>query len=75
MIRTYVPLKQVAGLKKKYALQPSATPNVILRVVEGVWPFEKAASIAPAVVVGLDLFESDDARLRRAGQKLLRRQR
>ena len=74
-LEAYVPIKQVAGLKKKYALQPSATPNVILRVVEGVWPFEEGATVAPATVVGLDLLESDDARLRRAGQVLLRRQR
>jgi hypothetical protein len=62
-------------LQKKYALQPNPKPNVILRVVEGVWPFEEGTTVAPAMVVGVDLIESDDPRLRRAGQWLLRRPR
>lgn len=75
MLDGYLPAKRLAPLVKKYALQPSPKPNLILRVVQGTWPFEAGIAMAPAVVVGLDLFESDDPRLRRAGRELLRRAR
>jgi len=74
MIDAYLPAKLLQRLKKKYALQPSPRPNVILRAIEGVWPFEEGTSFALTAVVGVDLLESDDARLQRAGQEILRRQ-
>jgi hypothetical protein len=74
VLDAYLPARLLQRLKKDYALQPSPRPNVILRAIDGVWPFEKGATFAPAVVVGVDLLESDDARLHRAGHELLRRQ-
>lgn len=68
----YLPAKLLPRLKKRYALQESSRPNVILRVVDGLWPFAKGIAFAPAAVVGVDLLESDDARLQRAGRELLR---
>jgi excisionase family DNA binding protein len=69
----YLLEKGFAPLVKRYALEPSDRPNLILRVVAGVWPFEFADTVAPAPVVGVDLIESDDPRSRRAGEELLRR--
>ena len=67
----YAPARNIPLLRKRYALQPSSRPNLILRVVEEPWPFEASLTVAPRVVVGLDLFESVDERLRRAGRHLL----
>jgi excisionase family DNA binding protein len=74
VLDAYLPAKLLQRLKKKYTLQSSPRPNVTLRVIDGLWPFEDGTTLAPAVVVGVDLIESDDARLQRAGQELLRRQ-
>lgn len=71
-VDAYVPTRVLRRLQKTYALQPSSRHNVTLRVIDGVWPFGSGMAIAPAVVVGLDLLESDDARLQRAGRVLLR---
>jgi hypothetical protein len=46
-----VPAHRVAGLKKKYTLQPSSTPNVSLRVVEGDWPFDRGAGEPLAIAI------------------------
>ena len=74
VIDAYLPAKLQQRLKKKYALQPSQRPNVILRAIDDLWPFDAGTTVAPAAVVGVDLLEFDDARLQRAGQDLLRRQ-
>ena len=67
----YTPAAALDVLKTTYALQPGLRPNLLARVVEPIWPFDASAAQAPAVVVGLDLFESDDPRLQRAGRELL----
>ncbi|MBN2493648.1 MAG: helix-turn-helix domain-containing protein [Deltaproteobacteria bacterium] len=58
-------------LTRRYALQPSQRPNLLVRCVAELWPFEKGCRVAPAPVVGVDLLDSDDARTRRAGERLL----
>jgi excisionase family DNA binding protein len=73
LLDAYLPAKLLQRLKKKYVLQPSPRPNVVLRAIDGLWPFAEGATFAPAVVVGVDLLDSDDARLQRAGRELLRR--
>lgn len=74
MLDAYVEARLLPRLKNKYALQPGPRSNLTLRAIDGVWPFAAGAASPPPVVVGLDLLESDDARLQRAGQELLRRQ-
>jgi excisionase family DNA binding protein len=69
----YVRRKDLPGLLKRHTLEPSSRPNVVLRVVEGPWPFERGATVAPMAVVAADLLESADARERRAGAELLGR--
>jgi excisionase family DNA binding protein len=71
VLEAYVPSNRLSKLSAKYRLSPSDNPNVILRAVEGMWPFENA-SIAPPTVVAADLLEADDARSRRAAQQLAR---
>jgi excisionase family DNA binding protein len=70
-VEFYLPVNFLDRLSKKYALQPSDRPNLLIRVVGDLWPFEKNCSVAPASVVGVDLVDSDDARTRRAGLWLL----
>ena len=70
-VEIYVPEKFLQQLTKRYALQPSQRPNLLVRAVSDLWPFEKGCPAAPASVVGVDLLDSDDARTRRAGKRLL----
>ena len=69
----YIRRKDLPKLLKRHTLEPSSRPNVVLRAVEGPWPFEQGATVAPVAVVAADLLESDDARERRAGDQLLGR--
>jgi excisionase family DNA binding protein len=69
----YVRSRDLARLLKRHRLEPSSRPNVILRAVEGPWPFRRGGGSAPAAVVAVDLIESADARERRAGEGLLGR--
>ena len=69
----YVRKKDLPKLLKQHSLEPSSRPNVILRAVEGPWPFEPGATGAQVAVVAADLLESSDARERRAGEELLGR--
>jgi len=70
-VEVYLPEKFLQRLVKRYALQPSKRPNLLVRAVADLWPFEKGCPAAPAPVVGVDLLDSDDARTRRAGKLLL----
>ena len=72
-IEAYVSEKQVPQLKKKYFLELSSTPNVILHVVDGPWPFLPSAKVVPVAVAALDLIESGEERSHRAGEELLAR--
>ena len=71
LLEIYVSTESLLSLRSEYALQSHARPNLILRAVDKIWPFTKSVTSAPGAAVGLDLFESEDARLRRAGEKLL----
>jgi hypothetical protein len=48
--------------------------NVVLRVVDSLWPFENDERVVPALVVALDLTENADQRTQRAGRTLLARE-
>lgn len=67
----YASQEIMRGLNRRYALQASARPNLLVRVIAGLWPFAGRCSAAPVPVVGVDLLDSDDARTRRAGKALL----
>lgn len=69
-IDAYVPAESLTRLKRKYALEASDRPNVLLRSVEARWPFARAERVAPASAVAIDLLESEDQRARRAGEEL-----
>ena len=69
VFEAYVAGKRLPALQKKYLLEPSPTPNVILHVVDGTWPFEPDRTIAPQLIASLDLLDSDDDRTRRAALK------
>ena len=73
----YVRSSQVAGFVDCLALDAdSDRPNAHLRVVtDEHWPFGSDQRVAPAPVVAVDLFESEDERSRRAGRELLARRR
>ena len=71
-VEGYVAHKSMQKLKAVYGLTVAgSSPNVVLRVVDGFWPFAKNERIAPAVVVALDLLEHNDQRSNRAGKTLL----
>lgn len=72
-LEAYVSAERLTKLQRKYGFEPSASPNLVLHVVDDVWPFASSAKVAPAAVVALDLIESDDQRSRRAGEALLKR--
>lgn len=69
----YTSDNNLAKLRDRFALQISPRANVVLRAVQGLWPFAEGTSIAPVAVVAADLLESDDARERRAGEQLIRK--
>jgi len=71
-VEAYVRERDLKELVLRYALQSdSAKPNVLLRVVSGIWPFEEADHVASISVVGVDLSTSDEARTRREGLRIL----
>ncbi len=67
----YLPESFLPRFIKHYALQPSQRPNLMVRAVADLWPFEKGCPAAQASVVGVDLLDSDDTRTRRAGKRLV----
>ena len=72
-INAYVAQDALAKFVKRYGLQESQRPNVVLRVVPwaaGSWPL---ALIAPEAAVALDLLDSDDPRSGQLGKELLPR--
>jgi len=72
-IDAYVAHDALAKVVKRYGLQESQSPNVVLRVVPWAaasWPL---ARIAPKAAVALDLLESEDPRSGQLGKELLRR--
>ena len=72
LVEGYVARKSRQRLKSVYGLTVAgSSPNVVLHVVDGLWPFAKNERIAPAVVVALDLLEHNDQRSNRAGKTLL----
>lgn len=71
VLEAYVPADAVAVLTRRYALDKSAHPNVVLHAVDGRWPFDPDARIAPPLVAALDLLDGDDERTRRAGREYL----
>ncbi len=71
VLEGYVAADAAAALVERYALDKSAHPNVVLHAVEGRWPFDPGARVAPPLVAALDLLDGDDERTRRAGREYL----
>lgn len=69
----YIKAGRLADLKRRFALRDSELPNVTIRAVSEVWPFQKGERVAPPVVIGVDLLSSPEPRFRRAGKQLLDR--
>jgi hypothetical protein len=72
-VEGYVRLASVARFSKDFGLEkPSAgSGNVVLRVVDSLWPFDDGEKVVPPLVAALDLRESSDQRTQRAGRALL----
>jgi excisionase family DNA binding protein len=68
----YVAASDLDALVARHALWPSEEPNVVLRVVDGSWPFPPGARVASLAVVAIDLLEDDDPRAQAAGWAALR---
>lgn len=71
VLEAYVRGGAVERLKRRYHLQPSGDPNVILHVVDGRWPFDPERRVASRLAAVLDLLD-DDERSRRAARRALR---
>lgn len=71
VLEAYVPAKRLASLERRYHLQPSADPNVIFHVVDGLWPFERDQRVASRLAAVLDLLDDRDDRSQRAAQRAL----
>lgn len=69
----YLPDRRLKRLRREYALTSSDRPNLTVRVIPKIWPFEPKELVAPEPVVAVDLATSDDPRTRRAGLELLDR--
>ena len=69
----YVRAGDLDSLVARFGLDGGAVrPNVVLRVVDDdVWPFQAGQRCAGRSVVAVDMFESDDPRVRRAGADLM----
>ena len=72
LLEAYIPKTLLSHLKKKYALQPGPRHNLVLHAIDAPWPFDEHVASAPKTVVAVDLLESEDARLQRAGKEMLR---
>lgn len=72
-VEGYIEPRHLPQLVRRYKLSESSRPNVVLHVVDDVWPFKRGSRVAPIAAVALDLVESEDARSRRAGMKVLDR--
>jgi hypothetical protein len=73
VLDAYVRPGRLPELEREYRMSESDAPNVILRSLSEVWPFDPDARVAPVSVVALDLLEADDPRVRRAGERLAER--
>jgi hypothetical protein len=73
----YVHVASLARFSSDFGLEELSvgSGNVVLRVVDSLWPFENDERVVPALVVALDLAESTDQRTQRAGRVLLARER
>ncbi|MEO8324133.1 MAG: hypothetical protein ABI571_08375 [Actinomycetota bacterium] len=61
-------------LIEEFQLVEGDKANVHLRVVEDEsWPFDSSYQFVPELVVAIDLLESADPRVHRAGDELLRK--
>ena len=70
-VEAYVAESDVAGLYTAYGLVDAQTvANVVLRVVDDPAHVPRRSGMAAAPVVGLDLWESGDARASEEGQRL-----
>lgn len=70
----YLPAGKVRELAYRYALRPvdERSADLILRAVNGPWPFD-GRSVAPPAAVAADLADSIDQRSRRAGEQFVAR--
>jgi hypothetical protein len=73
VLELYVPARTAPRLMRRYFLEPSASPNVVLHIVDGPWPFDPAQRVAPGLVAALDLVDAGEERSRRAGREYLAR--
>jgi hypothetical protein len=70
-VEAYVAESDVAGLYTAYGLVDAETvANVVLRVVDEAAQVPRRSGLAAPPVVGLDLWESGDARASEEGQRL-----
>lgn len=72
VLEGYIPARGWSPLERRYHLQQSADPNLILRVIDGPWPFAKDQRVAPKLAAAIDLLDHRDERSRRAGHRALR---
>ena len=74
VVEGYLPKPRLAQLSYENALRrvPEESANLIVRAVDGLWPFA-SERVAPEAVVAVDLIDSGDQRSRRAGIHLLKR--
>jgi hypothetical protein len=72
----YVRLASLSRFSNDFGLEELSvgSGNVVLRVVDSLWPFENDERVVPALAVALDLAESADQRTQRAGRALLARE-
>src|SRR5207247_5770451 len=55
ILEAYASHGRAQELIRRYVLEPSARPNVVLHVVDGAWPFADGTRVTSAVVAALDL--------------------
>jgi hypothetical protein len=73
-VELYAAMGDLPGIEDKYRLHRDQTGDVIVHVVtsEFAWAVERGG-VMSAAAVGVDMFESDDPRVRRSGLRLLAR--
>lgn len=70
----YVPVRSVDELRSRYRPEVDGdNHNLVVRVVNGPWPFEAGERVAWPAVAAVDLLEDhpDDARCRRTAEQML----
>lgn len=70
-LEAYIPARRWMELRKRYRLKPGPGVNLVLRIIDGPWPFAPGQRVAHRLAAAVDLIDHEDERSHRAGLRAL----